>query len=130
MTRGRRSPAKRGRRSVTWKAVREAARSLPGVDDGLSYGTPALFVRKKLLARLREDGESIAVRTDPYSREFLLRADAAMYFLTDHYRDYPWILVRLAGARLEPLGELLEAGWRQLATKRAIAEYDGRQGAG
>lgn len=118
------TPARRGRRPVTWEAVCRAARSLPGVEEGTSYGTSSLHVRKKLLARLREDGASIAVRTDMVSREFLLRADSGMYFLTDHYRGYPWILVRLADARLEPLSELLEAGWRQLATKRVIAEYD------
>jgi hypothetical protein len=122
--RPRASPAKRRRRPVTWQAVCRAARSLPGVQEGTSYGTRSLHVRKKLLARLREDGDSIAVRTDMVSREFLLRADPGMYFLTDHYREYPWILVRLADARLDPLSELLEAGWRQLATKRVIAEYD------
>jgi len=117
------SRAKRGRRPVTWQAVCRAARALPGVEEGTSYGTPSLHVGKKLLARLREDGDSIAVRTDMVSREFLLRADPGMYFLTDHYREYPWILVRLGDARHEPLSELLEAGWRQLATKRVIAEY-------
>lgn len=47
-----------------------------------------------------------------------------MYFLTEHYREYPWILVRLARAKPKPLAELLEAAWRQLAAKRAVAAYD------
>lgn len=118
------------KRGVTWRAVQTAARLFPGVESGLSYGTPALFVRKKLLARLREDDASVAVRTDPYSRDLLLRADPAMYFLTEHYRNYPWILVRLTGARIAPVRELLEAGWRLLATKRVIADFDARTSAG
>jgi protein-S-isoprenylcysteine O-methyltransferase Ste14 len=114
-------------RSLTWETVRQSCAALPDITDGRSYGTPALFVRKKLLARLREDGASIAVRTDPVSREFLLRADPAMYFLTDHYREYPWVLVRLSRAKTQPLRALLEAGWRQLAGKRSIAAWEGLQ---
>jgi hypothetical protein len=116
----------RARNKVTWETVREIGHSLPGVDDGRSYGTPALHAGKKLLARLREDGESVAVRTDFVSRDFLLRADDRMYFLTDHYRDYPWILVRLATARRQPLADLLEAGWRLVASKRMLTEFEAR----
>ena len=112
--------------SVTWDALKKVAHAIPGVNEGSSYGTPALFVGKKLIARLREGASSVAVRTDPVSGDFLLRADPGMFFLTDHYREYPWILVRLAGARPEPLRELLEAAWRLVAGKRAIAGYDAR----
>jgi hypothetical protein len=119
-------PKQRPARGLTWQMVRRAALALPGVEDGTSYGTAALFVRKKLLARLREEEDSVAVRTDPYSRDLLLAADPRMYFLTDHYRDYPWILVRLSGARLAPLRDLLEGAWRQLQAKKIVAGYDGR----
>jgi hypothetical protein len=47
---------------VTFDDVRKIALAWPEVDDGTSYGTPALRVRKKLLARLKEDGDSRACR--------------------------------------------------------------------
>jgi hypothetical protein len=34
---------------VTWETVRQLALALPGVEEGTSYGTPALKVRGKLL---------------------------------------------------------------------------------
>jgi hypothetical protein len=42
---------------VTFDDVRKIALAWPEVEDGTSYGTPALKVRKKLLVRLREDGD-------------------------------------------------------------------------
>jgi hypothetical protein len=98
--------------------VRELAHTLPGVEDGTSYGTPALKVKGKLLARLREDGETLVLRADALSREALLRAAPAVFFLTDHYRDYPWVLVRLSAARREQMRELLEDAWRRVAPAR------------
>jgi len=43
---------------VTFDDVRKIALAWPEVEDGASYGTPALKVRKKLLVRLRDDGDS------------------------------------------------------------------------
>ena len=57
----RKEPPKRG---TTWAQVCKMARKLPGVEEGRSYGTPALHVCKKFMARLKEDGESIAIRID------------------------------------------------------------------
>jgi hypothetical protein len=42
---------------VTFDDVRRISLAGPGVEDGTSYGTPALKVRKKLLVRLKEDGD-------------------------------------------------------------------------
>lgn len=42
--------------NTTFDTVRRLALALPGVEEGVSYGTPAFRVRGKLLARLREDG--------------------------------------------------------------------------
>lgn len=111
---------------IRWTQVRRMAHELSGVLDGTSYGTPALFVGKKLIVRLREDGESLAVRSDPVSRDLLLRADPRMYFLTDHYRNYPWILVQLAEADGDALRDRIEDAWRQVAGKRRIAEFEER----
>lgn len=43
---------------ITWDTVREIALELPDVEEGTSYGTPALKVKKKLFVRLKEDGRN------------------------------------------------------------------------
>ena len=109
---------------VTFQALREHALSLPGVEEGTSYGTPAFRVRGKFFIRLREDGESIVLKTDWFERDFLLESDPRAFFVTDHYRDYPMVLVRLAAVDPERLRTLVVDSWRRHATKKLIAEYE------
>jgi hypothetical protein len=80
------------------------------------YGSPALKVRGNLLTCLAvhksaEPG-SIAVRIDFDQRAGLLAEAADTYYLTDHYRNYPVVLVRLSRVRIDELRDLLGAAWR------------------
>lgn len=118
MTEERRSPKKRG---ATWSSVCKLAMSLPGMEQGTSYGTPSLHVRKKFIARLKEDGETVAMRVDLFERDLLLELDPAAFYLTDHYRPYPAMLIRLGKVRLDLLWELLVEAWRRQAPKKLVA---------
>ncbi len=108
-------------RGLSWSALCRLAKKLPGVEEGSSYGTPALRVRKKLLARLKEDGMTVALRVDVLERDLLLESDSKAFLLTDHYRPYPFVLVRLEHVPLDVVEELLEQAWRSEAPKRLIA---------
>ena len=116
-------------RGTTWQRLSTAALALPGVEEGTSYSTPALHVRKKLLARLREDGDTVAVRVELPDRDVLLEADPRAFFVTEHYLAYPFILVRLVDVQHNVVVELLEQAWRRAAPKRAVAEHDAEHGA-
>ncbi len=94
-------------RGCDWETIRAIARELPGVEEGTSYGTPALRARKALFARLKADGETLVLRMDILSRDHALRAEPELFLLTDHYRDYDWILVRLPVVTAKRLTELL-----------------------
>src|SRR4029077_17997690 len=71
---------------VTFDDVLADALALPGVEQGLCYGTPGLRVRGKFLLRLKEDGETVAIKVPMDARDALLEADARVFFITDHYR--------------------------------------------
>jgi hypothetical protein len=114
---------RRKTRTVTFEMVCKVALALPGVEAGLSYGTPAFRVRGKLLARLKEDGGSLVVRTDFDTREALMAADPQTFYITDHYRAYPAILVRLSSVDPGDLRRLFEEAWRRAAPKRLVAAY-------
>jgi hypothetical protein len=107
--------------------VRRLGLALPGVEDGTSYGTPALKVRGKLMVRLREDGATVVVRTDAVERDVLLQLDPETYFITDHYRNHPWVLVRLATVPRAQLAELVERAWRRVAPRRLVEGHDRRR---
>ena len=102
---------------VTFAAVRKFALSLDDVEEGMSYGTSGFRVGGVLFVRFHQDGESLVVRTDFDQREELMAADPATYYITDHYLNYPWILVRLARAHADALRDLIR--W---AHKSAVAE--------
>jgi hypothetical protein len=110
--------------SVTYEHVRLAAQAFPGIEDSTSYGTPALKVRGKLLARLHQSGECLVLRADLLDREILMQSDPQVFFITDHYRDYPWILVRLTALDAGALPDLIERAWRLVAPKSLVAKYD------
>jgi hypothetical protein len=122
-------PTRGGRRGkagpVDFELVRAAALALPGVEDGTSYGTPALKVRGKLLVRLKEDGESFVLIVDFDTRDILMKADPETFYITDHYRGYRAVLVRFVTLAPEDLPGLLEQAWRQVAPKRLVAGFRG-----
>lgn len=110
---------------LTFDQVRTLASRLPEVDESTSYGTPALKVRNKLMARLKEDGETLVVRVAWEERERLLATCPEVFFLTEHYRTHSWVLMRLAAATPAQTQALLRHAWHQVAPramKRAFVD--------
>jgi hypothetical protein len=62
---------------VTYETVRRMGLALPDVEEGTSYGTPALKVRGSLMTRLWEDGKTLVMKTTIEEREELVGADPA-----------------------------------------------------
>ena len=112
---------------VTLAVVRRLALAFPGVEEGMSYGTPGFRVRGKFLARLWEDGEVLVVKCGDDERDFRMQANPGTFFSTDHYRGYPTVLVRLARVRVADLREVLEQAWRRSAPKRLVTEFERRK---
>jgi hypothetical protein len=105
--------------AVTFDTVREIALSLDKVEESTSYGTPAFKVRGALFIRLHDEFDStIVVRTDFDQREELLAADPETYYITDHYRNYPWVLVRLSRVHPDALRDLLRMAHRLAASSK------------
>ncbi len=109
-------------RAVTFADVCRLALKLPDVEQGLSYGRPALKVQGKIFVGFNEELESIALRMSFDGREALMAQDPETFYITDHYLKYQWVLVRLANVRRDELPELLQIGYREaLPAKRRAA---------
>jgi hypothetical protein len=105
-------------------AAGRAAR-LPGLEVGTSYGTPALKVGGKLIARMK-DADTLVLLGTMEEKEFLLAAEPDIYFETDHYKGWPAWLVRLSRIGDRELKLRLERAWRHKAGKRMIAAFEAR----
>ena len=111
---------------MTFDDIRKIALAWPEVEDGTSYGTSALKVRKKMLVRLKEDGDSLVMPGVPVDeREILVETQPRVFYFTDHYRDYPIVLIRLSKAKRATVEPFLRRRWRELASKKAVREFDG-----
>ena len=111
---------------MTFAVARRLALALPGVVEGTSYGTPAFRIAGRYFFRLREDGESLAIKIDFDTRDALLQANPRAFFITDHYRGWPAMCVRLSTVRQPELKSLLEESWRYVAPKRLAAARSSR----
>jgi hypothetical protein len=105
--------------AMTFKDVRKMAMGLEGVEESTSYGTAAFKIRGKLIARLKEDGESLVVGTTFEEREEMMRAEPETYYITDHYLNYPWVLVRLPKVHPDALRDLLKGAVRLAARSKS-----------
>jgi len=103
---------------MTFDDVRRLAGALPDVTEGTSYGTPAFHLKKKFMLRLKEDGETIAIKIPMDMRDMLIEAKPATFYITDHYRAYPAVLIRLKKVKENELRDLLQASWEFIAPKK------------
>ena len=111
---------------LSFEDVAAIAAGLPGVVEGTSYGTRGWRVGKKFLMRAKEKMDDVLVilTESVDEQEFLIARDPAVYFITDHYRGYPAVLVRLNKVAKRELAALVERAWRRGATKKLLAERD------
>ncbi|MEO6231949.1 MAG: MmcQ/YjbR family DNA-binding protein [Ferruginibacter sp.] len=104
-----------------WEKVSSMVDGLPGVYEKLCYDTPAFYVGKKLFVRLKEDGTTIVVYNN--ERDNWIAKDADVFFITDHYINYPLMLVNLQNVSATDLKELLINSWQLRAAKSLLHQY-------
>jgi hypothetical protein len=124
-TKRAKKPAARPRsRSVGFRDFCAAARKLPDVEISTSYGTPALKVKGRMILRMHDKLDAVVLRVDFISRQILMQADPQTFFITDHYKNYPAMLVRLSAVNRAALPDLVERAWRQVAPARLVEKHD------
>ena len=107
-------------RTKAFDVVRKIGLALPDVEEGTTYGSPALKIRGKMFACLAvhrsAEPETLVIRIDFDQRDELLAADPKTYYLTDHYVSYPCVLIRLRRAHPDALQDLVRMAYRFVST--------------
>ncbi|HET8699747.1 MAG TPA: MmcQ/YjbR family DNA-binding protein [Gammaproteobacteria bacterium] len=105
------------RRPLTLEDVRAIALSMPEVEETTAYGMPAFKAGKTRFAgqpieRAGVDPGSLGVHMSFDERERRIASRPDVYYLIDHFVNYPAVLVRLANISRRELREILGVSWR------------------
>lgn len=99
--------------------------AFPGVEKGMSYGSPAYKVNGKFFTRLRrDDGSMVLMDVSFDEREMLIEAEPETFHFTAHYKDYPCVLARIATLHPGSFRNFLDRRWRKIAPKKLVKAYD------
>jgi hypothetical protein len=108
------------RKSARGVGVEEARRfllGLPDVAEGRSYGLPSFLLKGRFLARFRDDDTVLVLQLATIDdRDFLMQLDPRAFFFTEHYRNYPAVLVRLADVPPALLATVVKDCWRHVSS--------------
>ncbi len=99
-------------RGVRVAEVQRMLRKLPDVVEGRSYGMPSFLLNGRFLARFRDGDTVLVVQLATIGeRDVLMELDPRAFFFTEHYRNYPAVLVRLAEVPPALLSDVLRESW-------------------
>jgi len=109
------------RKKITFETVRKIGLALPDVEEGTVYGSPALKVGGKMFTCIpihrSAEPDSLAIRVDFDQRDALIAEDPQTYYVTDHYVDYPCVLVRLTRVHPDALPDLVRMAWQFMSAR-------------
>jgi len=107
---------------VFMQFMRHTLLPLPGVTGKMCFEDPAFYVNKKIFTNVKLKDELLAVHT--LERDKWMAADPVTFFVTKHYFNYKYMLVRLETVSPEDLKTLLITAWHNRATQKLISEYE------
>lgn len=107
---------------MTFRSVRAIGLRLPGVEESTMYGSPALKLGGRLIACIAShksaEPHTLVVRTDFEQRDLLIAEEPGTYYLKEHYRTFPVVLVRLSKVGPDAMRDLLGAAARVVNATR------------
>ncbi|MDN5285794.1 MAG: hypothetical protein JWR38_2068 [Mucilaginibacter sp.] len=102
--------------------MRSALLPLPGIIERMHVDDPAFYVNKKIFANVKLKDQLLAIHTP--EREKWMATDPDTFFITNHYLNYKYMLVRLETVSPDDLKKLLITAWHNRATKGLIRAYE------
>jgi hypothetical protein len=107
---------------VFMQFMRHTLLPLPGVTEKMCFDDPAFYVNKKIFTNIKLKDQLLAIHT--LERDEWMAADPDTFFITNHYLNYKYMLVRLETVSPGDLKTLLITAWYNRATKKLINEYE------
>ncbi|HZQ40259.1 MAG TPA: hypothetical protein VFA87_05685 [Rhizomicrobium sp.] len=104
---------------LTRSEARKIALSFEGASEGPYFGKPAIFVAEKFLTRVHHKEEAMVLAIGSMEmRDVMLEAEPKLFYITEHYKNFPYLLARLSKLNKETLKDLLVARLKQIEAKK------------
>lgn len=103
---------------LTRAEARKIALAVEGASEGPYFGKPAVFVAEKFLTRVHTKEEAMVLAVGSMEmRDVMLEAEPKLFYITDHYKNFPYLLARLSKLDRATLKDLLNARLLQIEAK-------------
>jgi hypothetical protein len=103
-------------RAQGWKI----ALAIPGATEVLWFNKPAVFLHDQFLTKVHDKEEAMTLRVSSMEmRDMMLEAEPKLFYITDHYRNFPFVLARLSALTPKSLKDMLVGRAAQLAENAA-----------
>src|SRR5581483_74487 len=99
-------------RTQGWKI----ALAIPGSKEVLWFRKPAVFLHDRFLTKVHDKEEAMTLQVASMEmRDMMLEAEPELFYITDHYKNFPFVLARLSALTPKTLKEILVGRAAQLA---------------
>jgi hypothetical protein len=103
---------------LTRAEARKIALSVEGATEGPYFGKPAVFVAEKFLTRVHTKEDAVVLNIGSMEmRDVMLEAEPGLFYITDHYKSFPYLLARLSKLDKPTLKDLLNARLLRIEAK-------------
>jgi hypothetical protein len=101
---------------ITRREGWKIALAYPGTEEVLWFNKPAVFLHGQFLTKVHDKEEAMTFRVSSMEmRDMMLEAEPKLFYITDHYRNFPFVLARLSALTPKMLKEMIAGRAAQLA---------------
>ena len=105
---------------LTRAEAKKVALSFAGAYERPYFGKPSIFVGETFLCRVHDREEAVViVQGSMEMRDVMLEAEPKLFYITDHYKNFPTVLARLGALDRKTLKDLLSARLMRIEAKAA-----------
>ena len=95
--------------------------AIPGAYERLWFHKPAVFLHDRFLAKNHHKEDAVTMQVGSMEmRDMMLEAEPKLFYITDHYKNFPFVLIRLSALSAKVLKEILTGRAAQLAAMPPI----------
>ena len=106
---------------LTKAEARKVMLAIPGTLERLWFNQPSIFLHDRFLAKTHHKEDAVTLQVGSMEmRDMMLEAEPELFYITDHYRKFPFLLVRLSALTRTVLKQMLVGRATQLAAMPPI----------